>query len=140
MRTAMTGVLVALALMLARAASAQVYLPNNNQWTGENVYQGAVLILAYDDGNASTFSPEQVTLFNMTSGWLTGAVQMIGTVETLDKTPHGGRCLMHFKQLSLVDIARKYANYWVKHPQEHDKASLAVLIDAMYEGAPCGRA
>jgi len=128
---------IALASAPARAASAQVYLPNNNQWTGENVYQGATLILAYADGNAGTFTPEQSTLFKMTSGWLTGAAQAMGAVETFDKTPRGSRCLSHLQQLTLVDVARKYADYWTAHPEEHNKASLAILVSSMYAGHPC---
>lgn len=121
----------------AGRASAQTYLPNNNQWTGENVYRGAQLILAYDDGNASHFTPEQVTLFEMTSAWMTGAGQAFAAVETLDQTPRGARCVAHLQRLSLVDLARKYANYWTKHPEEHAKPSLVILLNSMYEGHPC---
>jgi hypothetical protein len=130
-------VFAAMLLMPLRAFSAQVYLPNNNQWAGETMYQGATLILAYDDGNARTFTPEQVTLFNMASGWFSGAGQAAGAMSLLNQTPQGSRCLAHLQRLTLVDIARKYANYWTKHPEEHNKASLAILIAAMYEGHPC---
>lgn len=117
--------------------SAQVYLPNNNQWTGASVYDGSVLILAYNNGNARTFTPEQVTLFQLTSGWLSGAAQSIGVMETLDRSPRGARCLMSFEKLTLVDIARKYTVYWERHPAEHAKASLVILMNAMYDGHPC---
>lgn len=129
--------LMAFALAIARAASAQVYLPNNNQWKGENVYQGAELILAYDNGNARTFTPEQVTLFNMTSGWLSGATQMLVAVGTLDPTAHGSRCLMHLNNQGLVDVARAYANYWTQHPDEHNTYALSILIRSMHNAGPC---
>jgi hypothetical protein len=130
-------VFAAMLLMPLRAFSAQVYLPNNNQWAGETMYQGATLILAYDDGNARTFTPEQVVLFNMASGWFSGAGQAAAAMSLLNQTPRGGRCRMYLEQLSLVDVARKYANYWTQHPEEHGKASLAILIASMYEGHPC---
>jgi hypothetical protein len=130
-------VIAALALIPVRTASAQVYLPNNNQWTGETMYQGASLILAYDNGNARTFTPEQVTLFNMASGWFSGAAQTAGVLAAFDPTPRGRRCLMRLEQLTLVDIAHKYADYWTKHPEEHGKASLPILLNSMYEGHPC---
>lgn len=140
MRRAITGLLVALAVLAfapISTASAQSYLPNNNQWAAATIYQGATLVLAYDAGNASRFSPEQVALFNLTSGWLAGAGQALATMALLDQTPHGGRCSMHLRRLTLADIARKYADYWMTHPEVHDTAAMGILINAIYGGHPC---
>lgn len=113
------------------------YLPNNAQWTGENVYQGAELMLAYDDGNAEHFSDEQSLLFEMTSSWMTGAAQGIGITQGFDKSAHGARCRMYLSSLTLVDIARKYANFWTSHPDKHSEPALVILADALLLGHPC---
>lgn len=113
------------------------YLPNNNQWTGENVYQGSKLILAYYDGNASKFTPEQVTQFEMTASWMSGAAQAFGAISMFDQTPRGTMCKLHIEKMTLVDVARRYANYWTASPAHHSPAALVVLANAMYAGHPC---
>lgn len=137
-KKAVFWVLVAFAAPVAASApQSYPYLPNNNQWTGESVYEGATLILAYADGNARTFTPEQVTHFEMTASWMTGAGQAIAVLGTLDQTPKGGRCVLYLRKLTLVDMARGYANYWVQHPGEHAKSSLETLAHSMFQAPPC---
>jgi len=121
----------------AGTASAQSYLPNNNQWTGENVYRGAELILAYDDGNASKFTPEQDTLFEMTSSWMTGAAQAFASVQMLNGSASAALCRARLQKMTLVDLARNYANYWTAHPAAHNQPALGILANSLFMGPQC---
>lgn len=121
----------------AAAASAQAYLPGSNQWTGENVYRGVELILAYDDGNASKFTPEQDTLFEMTSSWMTGAAQAFASVQMLNGSASAALCRARLQKMTLVDLARNYANYWTAHPAVHNQPALGILANSLFVGPQC---